>query len=430
MVRNINLCLSFIGLNHYQEDDDGTEHNDQVFNVIKIPGQIEYTLWFGFFCCLDSILFMLTYLPIRIFYSVSSYVVGYEKLTKYLYYDLLRGIIILVSVLFLTKLPISQLYHFVRAQSFIKLYVMFNMLDIFERLFCTVGQDINDSLIFISKPKYIHNSKNFVGLFFRILLAVVYNITHSFMYFTRMVVLSAAINSDSKSLLSLLLSNNFVEIKSSVFKRFAEANLFQITCADIVERFEIILFLFLTTLNLESSSLEYFKATLFNSIIYIIGCEIIVDWIKHMFILRFNKLQYNVYVYYREILARDLLLYFQQDKMKQSVDINLAVARRIGLATSPLTCVILRFVYYILQENNVLTMRIVTLLFLNLLVLKFFISLSLRSFACYYVVKRETSLLNSLEELNSEQTIEKHQKRVELLSKVKRYMLFSSRVPH
>jgi hypothetical protein len=34
-------------------------------------------------------------------------------------------------------------------------------------------------------------------------------------------------------------SNQFVEIKSTVFRKFEKENLFQLTCADVVERFQV-----------------------------------------------------------------------------------------------------------------------------------------------------------------------------------------------
>lgn len=46
-----------------------------------------------------------------------------------------------------------------------------------------------------------------------------------------------------KALLTLLISNNFAEIKSSVFKKFDKHNLFQLSCHDVVERFKLALFL-------------------------------------------------------------------------------------------------------------------------------------------------------------------------------------------
>lgn len=46
-----------------------------------------------------------------------------------------------------------------------------------------------------------------------------------------------------QSLLTLLISNNFAEIKGSVFKKFDKQNLFQLSCHDVVERFKLVLFL-------------------------------------------------------------------------------------------------------------------------------------------------------------------------------------------
>src|ERR1700733_5709767 len=80
----------------------------------------------------------------------------------------------------------------------------------------------------------------------------------------QLISLNVAINSYDHALLTLLVSNQFVEIKGSVFKKFEKDNLFQITCAgtpyplirvsshltnlyfpilDIVERFQLTLML-------------------------------------------------------------------------------------------------------------------------------------------------------------------------------------------
>lgn len=59
----------------------------------------------------------------------------------------------------------------------------------------------------------------------------------------QLLALNVAVNSYDHALLTLLVSNQFVEIKGSVFKKFEKDNLFQITCADIVERFTLALML-------------------------------------------------------------------------------------------------------------------------------------------------------------------------------------------
>ena len=85
---------------------------------------------------------------------------------------------------------------------------------------------------------------------------------HALVMVYQLISLNVAINSYDHALLTLLVSNQFVEIKGSVFKKFEKDNLFQITCAgntfyffpalhywliscdtDIVERFTLALML-------------------------------------------------------------------------------------------------------------------------------------------------------------------------------------------
>lgn len=54
---------------------------------------------------------------------------------------------------------------------------------------------------------------------------------HTLILFYMLIALNVAINSYDYTLISLLISNQFVEIKGSVFKKFEKENLFQIMCA-------------------------------------------------------------------------------------------------------------------------------------------------------------------------------------------------------
>lgn len=51
-------------------------------------------------------------------------------------------------------------------------------------------------------------------------LGAVYVVVHSAVHFVQVVCLSIAVNSSSTALLPMLVSSNFVELKSGVFKRF------------------------------------------------------------------------------------------------------------------------------------------------------------------------------------------------------------------
>jgi hypothetical protein len=56
-------------------------------------------------------------------------------------------------------------------------------------------------------------------------------VAHALVMVYQLISLNVAINSYDHALLTLLVSNQFVEIKGSVFKKFEKDNLFQITCA-------------------------------------------------------------------------------------------------------------------------------------------------------------------------------------------------------
>lgn len=58
-----------------------------------------------------------------------------------------------------------------------------------------------------------------------------YAVLHTMVLFFQMVTLNVAINFYSNELLTLLISNQFVEIKGSVFKKFERENLFQLSCS-------------------------------------------------------------------------------------------------------------------------------------------------------------------------------------------------------
>ena len=51
---------------------------------------------------------------------------------------------------------------------------------------------------------------------------------HAYPLATQSVALNVAINSHSTILITLLISNNFVELKSNVFKKCEQENLFQV----------------------------------------------------------------------------------------------------------------------------------------------------------------------------------------------------------
>lgn len=172
------------------------------------------------------------------------------------------------------------------------------------------------------------------------ILALIYNVIHAAVLFYQVVTLNVAVNSYSNALLTLLMSNMFVEIKSTVFKKFEKDNIFQLTCADIVERFQLWLMLLIiglrnivemgglsitsngqvaaevvrnSTVPLRSNSILPMSFTILpnwtgevlSPFLLVLGSEMIVDWLKHAYISKFNNVKPALYQKFLDVLAKD-----------------------------------------------------------------------------------------------------------------------------
>ena len=193
-------------------------------------------------------------------------------------YDLMRGVIFCGCCYILQYVDVSMVYHYIRGQSVIKLYVIYNVLEVrntnsfgeapllilrhqqmqvFDKLCCAFGQDIFDALftrMTVPKPSdstittITHFIAAFVyvsiqhsplspplGLLFDFFFSFTpsspFKVVHSLVLFHQVITLNVAMNSHSNSLITLLVSNQFVELKGCVFKKFAKENLFQICCS-------------------------------------------------------------------------------------------------------------------------------------------------------------------------------------------------------
>lgn len=303
-------------------EDNSTESSENshetVYNFVHVPQTLEPFIFFGFFICLDSFLYNYTILPIRLLVN------SCRRRWKSVQEDAYKISIIVIVCYFLNYIEPSSLYHSIRGQSIVKLYVIFNVLEICDKLCCSFGLDIMNS--FFSKSK----SANSISPFLHFILVLIYVGIHALVFYYQSITLNVAINSYNSSLMTLLISNQFVEIKSSVFKKFGRDNLFQLACSDIVERFMLIVYLLIiftrNILEVRNFALEHFIDTSFP-IIAVYCSELIVDWLKHSFITKFNHIQPKIFSFYSKILARN------------------ASPPRIGFSVFPVSCFVIRQIY-------------------------------------------------------------------------------------
>lgn len=307
--------------------------------------------------------------------------------------DILTGFLMITTCCALMYFDASRMYHWIRGQAAIKLYVIYNVLEVSDRLLAAIGQDVLECLFSREALERRPDGRSKIFRpFWLFLLALAYTVAHSTALFYQVMTLNVAVNSYSNALITLLLSNQFVEIKSTVFRKFEKENLFQLTCADVVERFQLWLMLTIiasrnivetgafnfigdfglgsgfsgqssTSTNstplstpprtassilpqsftfVPSSILSSFSSV--NSIIptlaqvlgpflVVLGSEMFVDWLKHAYINKFNNYRPALYGRYLDVLAKD---YYTNAFGDQNL------TRRLGLPVIPLSCLFFR----------------------------------------------------------------------------------------
>ncbi|KAJ1342540.1 hypothetical protein BSLG_002858 [Batrachochytrium salamandrivorans] len=288
--------------------------------------------------------------------------------------DLIKGALVSICTYILQYFDASRLYHSVRGQALIKLYVIFNVL---ERSRAATRR---------------------INRFTHFIIAVMYIFAHSLILFYQVMTLNVAVNSFDNALMTLLLNiverfqlsifliiigiRNFIELVGGAAILSYPAYIYKIYdslspyswCMDIVSFFRSEKFLVepekiggvlwllgvnmiqLIETTMKSKEFKLAEKVLAPIIIVYIT-EILVDWLKHAFITKFNGISPSVYERYRDSLCRDLLgetkkapAVTDDETMKMaSVDRSPIVARRIGFVSIPLSCLVIRVTIQTLQ---------------------------------------------------------------------------------
>jgi hypothetical protein len=244
---------------------------------------------------------------------------------------------------------------------------------------CSFGQDALDSLFWNTTRRPYHPR-----MILSIIVVLVYAIIHSYILFVHVATLNVAMNSADQTLLTLLISGNFAEIKSTVFKKYNKQNLFKIVTSDICERFKLVMFLGLVLLlncsqggmnqemvndYVQMSGIILFAEMLCKCTHFFFGfsffdhkrgiCSFSFflfcfegDWIKHSFITKFNFIKSSAYQDYALILAGDITGVGQDNA---NIDHTHAVVKRIGFAQIPLACVMARYVAEAVRYATILS---------------------------------------------------------------------------
>lgn len=373
------------------DNEDGkklSEKSKKVYTFIKIPLELEKFICFGFLQCVDAFLYTFTFLPLRF---ILAFVEIFRKCfvrsdnnTRWLesaeIRDLLKGLVLILACIAIYYLDISMMYHLIRGQAIIKLYIFFNMLEVADKLFSSFGQDILDSLMWTGSEQR-GRKREHLGLIPHTILAVIYVVGHATLVLFQATTLNVAFNSHNKALLTIMMSNNFVELKGSVFKKFEKNNLFQMACSDVRERFHFLVLLSIVSVrNLTEFSWNFeHLLDLTPDILMVLVSEIIVDGVKHAFITKFNEIPADVYTEYTTSLAYDMKNSRQKQAFSDYLDV---VSRRMGFIPLPLAVISIKITFSSITFSSYEHFLLLAMFLLCLFTLKVLNSICLLGFAC------------------------------------------------
>ncbi|XP_037812566.1 protein TAPT1 homolog [Lucilia sericata] len=344
------------------DEERYTARRKKIYSFMRIPRDLERFMVYGIMQCADSFLYIHTFLPVRFALAVWGMLtrpiascLGLRRRTQRLLTpaeicDLLKGTIWIAVTLLMLSVDTNRVYHIIKSQSIIKLYLFYNMLEVGDRLLSAFGQDTIDALFWTAtEPK--NSKREHFGLITHIIFTLIYVVLHSFLIMFQATTLNVAVNSNNKGLLTIMISNNFVELKGSVFKKFDKNNLFQLTCSDVRERFHLSVLLFIVMIQ----TMKEFDWSFTQFCVMLPDCfsvlitEILIDWIKHAFITRFNELPEYIYREYTTSLAYDMTQTRQKHAFSDHSDL---VARRMGFIPFPLAVVLIKAIYSAVSFNN------------------------------------------------------------------------------
>jgi hypothetical protein len=383
----------------------------QMHNTLAVPWRLEKLLMWGTLLCLDSFLFIFTFLPLRFGAAAPRLVL---RATPWLRarcrplrgsecVDIARMAIIVSVSAALSCLDVARAYHNIRGQAMIKLYVIYNILEICDKMCCYIGPDLLDAL-FRGLNSMQAGATLPMEVIVDFFLSLLYVFGHSCVLLYQVVTLQVAMNSSNNALLTLLVSNNFVELKGSVFKKFERDNLFQIAAADMSERFHLILVLLVMLFQqLARASAGDNITDIWAALRHVLAgdtntdellsalptvmavlwlAEMLVDWIKHAFIVKFNHIAAYIYTDIKAMMCADVIT---AQKTYPYLDRPHASTQRLGFSTLPRAALAIRMLSPLLlysdlwvsgdDRDNGSRIAIAALIFACLLALKVSVSI-------------------------------------------------------
>lgn len=309
------------------------EPKNLAMEITNIVSELEKVFTVCLLQCVNSLLYTIIILPIKCLKNPTIN-------------NILR-LIILLSVSFqgAFTMPISRLFHDLKEQDFLKLNFLYNIIGIADQLLMGFGCKC---------------LKQFGNSFENFIISIIYVWLHTLHLTFAVTLFEVALNSSRYNLLLVVISSAVVEIKITVFKKHDPKTLAIIIYNDVIERLQILLYLFVIIVKNYILSKENIEE-ISKGMILILVTSLVIDWIKHYFVMLFNKIPLNAYKkVYSQMMDNwnsvyESGIYTENDEQKHIViDPSCSLTLAYKFTALPQACMVLRTLSPILSQLSMI----------------------------------------------------------------------------
>jgi hypothetical protein len=294
---------------------------------------VERIISAGFFLCLFSVLQAFTVVP-------------WQGLLRHKN-ALLQAALVLVTSACLSHFTVARLYHDLKEQDFIGLTAISKMLDYCEFTLRQYGKHAYSALYSATEPRVI--ARNFA-------VSCVYTILHAATLCLCLVAYEASLTTNYKTFVLIVITNSFIELKISLFKRYDKRGLFETLTSDFINRFQLCMYF--SVILLKAAALGRTHQILSGVALYL-PVAIGIDWLKHFYISNFNTHSPGLYhelfdIGLRQKLSRSRTLQEHTDwdnVVPNELDWASSAVLTMKFSTLPHVCLIIRMAGPVLYQN-------------------------------------------------------------------------------
>ncbi|GIL72082.1 hypothetical protein Vretimale_483 [Volvox reticuliferus] len=224
-------------------------------------------------------------------------------------YDMVCLAILFLATAALRAVRPGSIYYWLKdiTSEFLKMSVLSTAFDMLDKILSNFGNDVLEALSGTC-TQWLAGKKRLWQLASDALVAGIIVTLHALTLMCQALIVAVALNSSRNGLVALLIANNFVEIKSTVFKKWDSTRIWALVCADAVERFHLLVVLSFVVVEEMDSAASWSPPHDYLRVCgLMVAAEVVIDVIKHAVLGKFNEVRPGLYrEFHQDLCAKAL----------------------------------------------------------------------------------------------------------------------------